>query len=265
MISFQEALDRLLAAATPIGSSKFRPIEIHNRPLSPRLRVALFCATHQSFEPEASVLLKAIFDSNCFALSALLKKLQCEFHDLGHMPEQPEARHDALRLASNDHDLILSSGGFFGREEEEHFATSFGADGQLDIWKIAIKPGQLLEFGKVRKAWIIGLPKNPVSAMVAFLALVHPFILGLQGIANVFPGSRTLNADFDWNTPNLRTEFLRAQINDNGCVELYPHQGTDIVTSLFWGDGLVQIPPHQEVRKGDLVHFISFAEQFHER
>jgi molybdopterin molybdotransferase len=182
-----------------------------------------------------------------------------------HRAGYPDATREALRKAAADNDLIVTSGGV-SVGEEDHVKPAVEAEGQLDMWKIAIKPGKPLAFGEVRrsegdgKAWFIGLPGNPVSAIVTFLIMVRPFVLLLQGITEVMPRSFTLRADFDWLRPDARAEFLRGRMNDTGGVELYPNQGAGVVTSLCWGDGLVMNKPGLAINKGDAVRFVPYSE-----
>jgi molybdopterin molybdotransferase len=187
----------------------------------------------------------------------------CEVRDLGTVPDNLDATRDALRRAAADNDLIITSGGV-SVGEEDHVKPAVEAEGRLDMWKIAIKPGKPLAFGEVRKAdgkaWFIGLPGNPVSAMVTFMMMVRPFVLRLQGVIDVTPRSFAMRADFDWPRPDVRAEFLRGRINGLGGVELFPNQGSGVVTSLCWGDGLVMNPPAMAVKRGDTVRFVPFSE-----
>jgi len=129
---------------------------------------------------------------------------------------------------------------------------------------VATKPGKPLTFGEVRrpdgKAWFIGLPGNPVSAIVTFMMTVRPFVLRLQGVEKVMPQVLMLPAEFDWPRPDVRREFLRARLNEAGGVELFPNQGAGVQTSLVWSNGIVDNPPGQPVRRGDPVRFIPFLE-----
>jgi hypothetical protein len=88
--------------------------------------------------------------------------------------------------------------------------------------------------------------------MVTFMVMVRPFILRLQGVRALAPRAFTLRADFDWPRPDVRMEFLRARTNDAGGVELHPNQGSGVVTSLVWGDGLIWNPPAQAIARGDM-------------
>ena len=162
------------------------------------------------------------------------------------------------------HDLILTSGGV-SVGEEDHVKPAVEAEGSLDMWKIAIKPGKPLAFGKIRKegghAWFIGLPGNPVAAFVTCLMMVRPFVMRLQGIAQVTPRILNLPCASAWNKPDgARLEFLRGRINEAGAIELYRNQGSAVATSLCWSDGLILNPPGNCIAAGDTVRFVSFAE-----
>jgi len=232
-------------------------------PVYRRLRVGVFFTGDELVQPGEPLPPGAIYNSNRYALRALLEGLGCEVRDLGTVPDNLESTREALRKAAADNDLIVTSGGV-SVGEEDHVKPAVEAEGQLDMWKIAIKPGKPLAFGEVRKAdgkaWFIGLPGNPVSAIVTFLVMVRPFVLRLQGVSNVMPRSFSLRADFDWLRPDVRAEFLRARVNEQGGVELYANQGAGVVTSLCWGDGLVLNKPGLAINKGDSVSFVPYAE-----
>ena len=231
-------------------------------PVYRRLRVGVFFTGDELVQPGEPLPPGAIYNSNRYALRALLEGLGCEVRDLGTVPDNLESTRDALRRAASDNDLIITSGGV-SVGEEDHVKPAVEAEGQLDMWKIAIKPGKPLAFGEVRreggKAWFIGLPGNPVSAIVTFLIMVRPFVLRLQGVANVTPRTFNLRADFDWLRPDVRAEFLRVRMNENGGVDLHPNQGAGVVTSLCWGDGLVMNRPSLAISQGDTVRFVPFS------
>ena len=233
-------------------------------PVLRRVRVGVFFTGDELVQPGEPLPPGAIYNSNRYALRALLEGIGCEVRDLGTVPDSLPATREALRRAASDNDLIVTSGGV-SVGEEDHVKPAVEADGQLDLWKIAIKPGKPLAFGTVNKegggaAWFIGLPGNPVSAIVTFMTMVRPFVLRLQGVADVAPRAFTLAAGFDWPRPDARLEFLRARINADGSLDLHPNQGSGVVTSLVWGDGLVVNPPGQAIARGDAVRFIPFAE-----
>lgn len=230
-----------------------------------RVKVAAFFTGDELALPGEPLKPGGIYNSNRDTLLACLKSLGCDATDLGIVPDRLDATREALRKASKDHDLIITSGGV-SVGEEDHIKPAVTAEGRLDLWQIAIKPGKPLAFGAVRKssepkdgeAWFIGLPGNPVSSFVTFLLFVHPFILKLQGREAKHPQSYLMRADFDWLKADRRNEFLRVKINDQGGLDLYPNQSSGVLTSASWGDGLVDCPPNQPIKSGELVKYIPF-------
>jgi len=230
-----------------------------------RVRVAAFFTGDELALPGEPLKPGGIYNSNRDTLLACLRSLGCDATDLGIVPDRLEATRQALRKASKDHDLIITSGGV-SVGEEDHIKPAVTAEGRLDLWQIAIKPGKPLAFGAVRKsessaggeAWFIGLPGNPVSSFVTFLLFVRPFILKLQGREEKLPQSYMMRADFDWLKADRRNEFLRVKINAQGGLDLFPNQSSGVLTSASWGDGLVDCPPNQAIKAGDLVKYIPF-------
>jgi len=231
-----------------------------------RVRVAAFFTGDELTLPGEPLKPGGIYNSNRDTLLACLKSLGCDATDLGIVPDRLDATRDALRQASKDHDLIITSGGV-SVGEEDHIKPAVTAEGRLNLWQIAIKPGKPLAFGVVRKsnqpedgeAWFIGLPGNPVSSFVTFLLFVRPFILKLQGRDEGATQSYSMRADFDWLKADHRNEFLRVKINSRGGLDLFPNQSSGVLTSASWGDGLVDCPPGQAIQVGDLVKYIPFS------
>lgn len=230
-----------------------------------RVKVAAFFTGDELALPGDPLKPGGIYNSNRDTLLACLKSLGCDATDLGIVPDRLDATREALRKASKDHDLIITSGGV-SVGEEDHIKPAVTAEGRLDLWQIAIKPGKPLAFGAVRKssepkdgeAWFVGLPGNPVSSFVTFLLFVRPFILKLQGREAKHLQSYLMRADFDWLKADRRNEFLRVKINDQGGLDLYPNQSSGVLTSASWGDGLVDCPPNQPIKSGELVKYIPF-------
>jgi molybdopterin molybdotransferase len=201
----------------------------------------------------------AIYNSNRFFLSALLRRMGCEVTDLGIVPDQREATVHALRDAAQSHDVILTSGGV-SVGEEDHIKPAVQLLGTLDHWQIAIKPGKPFAHGRIGAAHFLGLPGNPVSSFVTFLVLVRPFLLQLQGARQVAIKTVAARADFTWARPDKRREFLRARCNDQGGLDLFPNQSSGVLTSAVWGDGLIDNPPGCAIAAGDTVRFVPFSE-----
>jgi len=233
-------------------------------PVKRRVRVAAFFTGDELSLPGEPLKPGGIYNSNRDTLLACIKALGCDATDLGIVPDRLDATRAALRQASKDHDLIITSGGV-SVGEEDHIKPAVTAEGELNLWQIAIKPGKPLAFGSVRResnprtsTWFIGLPGNPVSSFVTFLLFVRPFILKLQGREANQTQSYLMRADFDWFKADRRNEFLRVKLNNNGGLDLFPNQSSGVLTSASWGDGLVDCPPNQPIKVGDLVKYIPF-------
>jgi molybdopterin molybdotransferase len=234
-------------------------------PVKRKVRVAAFFTGDELSLPGEPLKPGGIYNSNRDTLLGVIRSLGCEATDYGIVPDRLEATRDALRTASADHDLIITSGGV-SVGEEDHIKPAVNAEGRLDLWQIGIKPGKPLAFGAVRKqqksdqeTWFIGLPGNPVSSFVTFLLFVRPFILKLQGRSDISAPSYLLRADFDWLKPDRRNEFLRVKINSQGSLDLFPNQSSGVLTSAAWGDGLLDCPAGQGFKKGDMVRYIPFS------
>ncbi len=234
-------------------------------PVYRRLKVALFSTGYELVMPGEPLPPGAIYNSNRYVLRGLLEALGCEVEDLGIVPDTLDATRAALRSAAAANDLIVTSGGV-SMGEEDHVRPAVQAEGRLDLWLVAMKPGKPVAFGQVNDpaggegAAFIGLPGNPVSSFVTFLLLVRPFVLRSMGVASCLPRSIPLAAGFNWTKPDRRREFLRARIGDDGRVDLFPNQGPGVLTSTVWADGLVDNPAGQPVAAGDLVRFIPYSE-----
>ena len=234
-----------------------------------KVKVAAFFTGDELSLPGEPLKPGGIYNSNRDTLLACIQALGCEATDLGIVPDNLEATKAALRKASIGHDLIITSGGV-SVGEEDHIKPAVTAEGRLDLWQIAIKPGKPLAFGAVRKSealnggsveaetWFIGLPGNPVSSFVTFLLFVRPFILKLQGRDTSPPQSYPMRADFDWLKADRRNEFLRVKINAQGGLDVFQNQSSGVLTSASWGDGLVDCPPGHTFQSGDLVKYIPF-------
>lgn len=203
-----------------------------------------------------------IYNSSRYFLHTLLQGLGCELSDLGIVPDSLDATVATLRQAAASHDVLLTSGGV-SVGEEDHVKPAVEQLGELDLWKIAIKPGKPFAYGRIARtrqspAHFMGLPGNPVSSFLTFLLLVRPFLLRLQGAQNVEPMALPMRADFELTRTTSRREFLRVRLNDRGGLDLFPNQSSGVLTSMHWADGVVDHPPRTTIAQGDLVRFIPF-------
>lgn len=229
-----------------------------------RPRVALFSTGDELAMPGEPLKPGAIYNANRFTLRTAIQSLGGQCEDLGIVPDRLDATRDALRRAALGNDLIVTSGGV-SVGEEDHLRPAIQAEGRIETWQIAMKPGKPLAFGAIDRpdgssAYVVGLPGNPVSSFVTFLMLVRPVLLHLQGATRLVPRRVKQRADFDWPRPDRRREFLRVRHNEAGGLALFPNQGSGVLSSVAWADGLVDNPGDQAIRAGDLVDYLSFAE-----
>ncbi|WP_411879508.1 gephyrin-like molybdotransferase Glp [Polaromonas sp. YR568] len=250
--------ERLTPASLGLAAS----IGFDTLQVAPRVRVALFSTGDELVMPgevaPADMKPGAIYNSNRFFLRALLLRLGCTVTDLGIVPDRLDATVAALKEASEQHDLILTSGGV-SVGEEDHIKPAVQALGELVLWQMAIKPGKPFAYGKVGGSHFIGLPGNPVSSFVTFLVLVRPFLLRLQSASEVAVQPIGVPAHFDWPKADKRREFLRVKRDAAGGLELFNNQGSGVLTSAVWGDGFVDNPAGVAIARGDTVQFIPFS------
>ena len=165
----------------------------------------------------------------------------------------------SLQRAAASADLVITSGGV-SVGEEDYVRIALQQLGELSMWRIAMKPGKPVAFGKVDNALFMGLPGNPVSVFVTFLLFARALILKMQG-AEQFTAQRvSVIADFDWPAVK-RQEYLRVKlvVQDNQTVaQLYPQQGSGVLSSASWADGLVEVSPNKAVAKGSPVSYLPF-------
>jgi molybdopterin molybdotransferase len=236
-------------------------VGIKSLPVYRKLRLGLFFTGDELVMPGDPLPPGRIYNSNRFTLNGLAAAFGCEVRDYGIVPDNLDKTREVLRKAAAENDLIVTSGGV-SVGDEDHVKPAVEAEGSLLMWKIAMKPGRPLAFGKVKNAAFIGLPGNPVSSFVTFLIFVRPFLLKSQGQADVAPRAIDARADFDWPEPDPRREFLRVKWNAQGGLELYPTQDSAVLTSTAWADGLVDNPAQHAIRKGDRVRFLPYSELY---
>ncbi|MEG0316325.1 MAG: molybdopterin molybdotransferase MoeA [Comamonas sp.] len=259
---------RLTPAAIGLAAS----IGMAQLPVGRKPRVALFSTGDELVLPGTvapqDMRAGSIYNSNRYFLRALLQRLGCEVVDGGILPDNLEQTAQAIHRVAQDCDLVLSSAGV-SVGEEDHVKPAVEQQGELNLWMIAMKPGKPFAYGKVFRngkdasngvAHFMGLPGNPVSSFITFLLLVRPFVLRLQGMADVAPKSISVTAQFDWPKLEKRREFLRARHDGQGGLALFGNQGSGVLTSTVWGDGIIDNPPLTPIQPGDTVRFIPFSE-----
>lgn len=223
-----------------------------------RLRVGIFFTGDELREPGETLEAGQIYNSNRHTMRGLLENLNCEIIDLGTVEDTLEATKAAMLKAAEQTDLIITSGGV-SVGEEDYIRIALEEIGQLDMWRINIKPGKPLAFGKVGNTPFLGMPGNPVSVFATFCIFARPFILQKQGASETKANSFMVPAAFEWEKAGKRHEYVRAKTED-GVIKIFPHQGSGVLTSTSWANGLAIIPADTTIQLKDMVEFIPFSE-----
>ena len=230
-----------------------------------RLRVGLLSSGNELREPGEVLQPGQIHNANRYSLAGVLKSLGLEVHDYEIMADELAASRDALSLAASEWDLLITSGGV-SVGEEDHLKQAIRELGELHLWRLAIQPGKPLAFGSVGgKPWI-GLPGNPAAALITALVVARPFLLRAQGCLSVLPQPLRMPAGFAWTKPNARRQYLRARLQEQDGqlrVCLHPQQGSAMLTSACWADGLAVIDVGSTLEQGDLLDYLPFGELLH--
>jgi len=256
----------VLAAGTRLGAVHLglaASVGLPELEVCRRVRVALFCSGDELVMPGQPLAFGQIYNSNQFTAAGLLRALGCEVVQLGIVEDTLDATCDALSRGATAADLVLATGGV-SVGEEDHVKPAVERLGSLDLWKIAIRPGKPLAFGRIGGTPFIGTPGNPVSLFVTFLLFARPFILRLQGRGDVAPVVLPATADFDWPRPDKRREYVRARLEPvaegSARVQVYPSRSSGVLSSVAWANGLAVVPEGRVLRRGDPVDFMPFSE-----
>jgi molybdopterin molybdotransferase len=253
---------QILAAGTRIGAAEMglaASVGLAELPVFRKLKVACFFTGDELVTPGTPLQPGQIYNSNRYTLNGLVNGLGCELIDLGIVPDTLEATEAALARASQEADVVITSGGV-SVGEADYVKAAVEKLGRVEMWKVAMKPGKPLVYGRVNDADFIGLPGNPVSAFVTFCLFVRPFLLKRMGASDVLYRAFAVQADFAWSKAGARREFLRARLQPDGRLALFPNQSSGVLTSCAWSDGLVDLGVGQTIAPGDWVRFIPLSE-----
>ena len=222
-----------------------------------KVRVAVLSTGDELIEPGQALGPGQIYNSNRVLLCSWLWRLGCEVIDAGILPDDlstTRARLEELKGV----DLILSTGGV-SVGEADFLGIALREEGELSLWKLAIKPGKPLTVGHFHGVPVIGLPGNPASTLVTFALLTRPYLLRRQGVKEVEPLKFQVPAGFDWPKAGNRREYLRGRL-ENGRAIIYKNQSSGVLRSAAWADGLVEVLEDRTLVAGEYVSFIALSE-----
>ena len=232
-------------------------------PVFRRLRVALLSTGDEVCDPGTALPPGMIYDANRFMLAALLEGLGCVVSDFGIQPDREATLADTLAMAGAEHDLIVTSGGV-STGEEDHVKSAIERLGRLHFWRLAIKPGRPVALGQIGGVPLIGLPGNPVAAIVTFVVLARPLIFKLAGATVSAPRLFPVRAGFGYRKKPGRREYVRVSLQRDGrdlVAVKYPRDGAGILSSITQSEGLAIIDEEtSDLSPGMAIDFLPFSE-----
>ena len=217
-----------------------------------KLRISILSTGNELIRPGLPLDRGQIYDSNRPMIEAMCRELDTELVESRHIPDDLKETVKVLEELGKKSDLIISCGGV-SVGEEDHIKNAVLEIGNLDFWKIKIKPGKPIAVGTLdNSCGFLGLPGNPVSAFVTFHLFGKLIINVLQGQHQYEMPRYLEKANFATKGKNSRPEFARAKLSEFG-LDLYPNQSSGVLSSVCWADALALIPENQAISIGDLV------------
>lgn len=251
---------QLMAAIASTGLAK---ISVYSK-----LKIGLISNGNELLRPsggQTEPFIGQVYDSNYFMLRAMLSLYPVEIIDYGVLEDDYVAIKNTISTATNQCDIVISSGGA-SKGEEDYIIPALEELGKRHLWQLAVKPGRPMSFGQVKQTPFFGLPGNPVACFICFALYVRQSIQLLAGANYKEPQRYIIASGFDIKQKKPdRREFLRGsiEVNSNGrqVLQKFNRDGSGLITGLRTSGGLIEIPEEMtRVKKGDLLAYIPFTE-----
>ncbi|WP_110458383.1 bifunctional molybdopterin-guanine dinucleotide biosynthesis adaptor protein MobB/molybdopterin molybdotransferase MoeA [Shewanella algidipiscicola] len=242
-----------------LASLGFGQLAVHRKP-----RVAVFSTGDEVCQPGEPLKPNCIYDANRFTIKSMLKQLGCEVIDLGIIHDSEAALVEALQGAAQQADAVISSGGV-SVGDADFIKLALAKVGQINFWRINMRPGRPLAFGQIGDCLFFGLPGNPVAVMVSFMQFVQPALRKLAGESAWAPTLLPAIADCQLRSRIGRTEFSRGVYHLGADGKLHVSstgaQGSGMLSSMVKGNCLIVIGEQDEqLVPGDTVYIQPFAD-----
>lgn len=226
------------------------------------LRVAVLSTGDELAEPGTAAGPEQLYNSNRYTLRGMLDGMGCTVIDAGIVADDPVSTRATLRAAAERADIIISSGGV-SVGEADHVKAAVEDQGKLRLWKLAMKPGKPLAYGRVANTPFFGLPGNPAAVFATFCIIVRPYLLRLQGVtSSVQPLQFKVVANFNWPRAGSRQEYLRGHIGysttGDARVDIFDNQSSGVLSSACWANCFVVLAPGQTLQSNESVTVIPF-------
>lgn len=226
-------------------------------PVRRQLKVAVISSGDELVEPGQPLHAGQIYNTNSYTLMGLLQRMGMEVVGPFFVEDDLQASKQVLQTASQQADVIISSGGV-SVGEEDHIKAAISSAGDIELWRLAIKPGKPFALGHFAQTPVLGLPGNPAAVVVTFYQLARDFLHQVQGTESTPLFSAKGKATFSTKKAIARTEFFRARFNQ-GDIEIFNNQSSGVLSSSSWSDGFACVPAGMQVKEGDKLEFIGFA------
>jgi len=243
-----------------IAASGIKKVEVFKK-----IKIGFFTSGNELRRPTKNLKRSEINNSNYFALNSLLDKSFISKKYLGNLKDNLKEVKKKIFAASKNNNIIISSGGA-SVGEEDHLINALSDLGNIFFWKAAIKPGKPIALGKINNCYVICLPGNPVSLQLLFVMLINPLIKKLSGGNFNLPKSSKIVANFNMQKKTRRMEWLRIirkTLNNINIAIKYPKQGSGMISSVSYSDGIIEIDEEiTQIKKGDIFDFYDFENLF---